>query len=64
MTVSKYEGEADYSAEVEATFAKFKQGAVRDYLSKFSDYPDMNHVEAQILDLVARLAPGRVRVAG
>lgn len=55
VTVSRYSGEPDYSADVQATFEKFKQGAVRDYLSKFSDYPDMDHVEAQILDLVARL---------
>ncbi len=31
VRVSKYEGEADYSAEVEETFAKFKQGAVDNY---------------------------------
>jgi DNA mismatch repair protein MutS len=57
ITVSKYGGEADYSAEVEATFAKFQQGAVKDYRVKVPDWPDMNHVEAQVLDLVARLYP-------
>lgn len=57
VRVSKYEGEPDYSAEVEKTFAKFKQGAVHDYLVSFRDWPDMNHVEARILDLVARLYP-------
>jgi hypothetical protein len=57
VTASKYEGEKDYSLDVEETFAKFKQGAPKDYRVKFSDWPDMNHVEAQILDLVAELYP-------
>ncbi|MBW4056858.1 MAG: DNA mismatch repair protein MutS [Proteobacteria bacterium] len=54
---SKYEGESDYSAEVEATFERFKQGAVEEYAFKFSDSPSMNHVEASILDLVVQLYP-------
>ena len=33
--VRKYEGETDYSASVEETFAKFKQGAVKNYAVKF-----------------------------
>ncbi len=57
VSVSKYGGESDYSAEVEETFAKFQQGAVKDYRVKFSDWPDMNHVEARVLELVARLYP-------
>jgi DNA mismatch repair protein MutS len=57
VRVDKYEGEADYSAEVQETFAKFRQGAVKDYRFKLPDWFDMNHVEAQILDLVARLYP-------
>jgi DNA mismatch repair protein MutS len=55
VTVRTYEGEADYSAEVEETFAKFKQGAVESHLARFPDFADMNHVEARILELVARL---------
>jgi len=58
VTVSRYEGEADYSAEVEKTFAKFKQGAAKSYLVKLHDFAEMNHVETQILDRVASLHPG------
>ncbi len=57
FTVRKYEEEADYSAEVEETFAKFKQGAVKDYRVKFSASNDMNHIEAKILEFVAKLYP-------
>lgn len=57
IRVQMYESEIDYSAEVEQTFEKFKQAAVKDYLPKFRTGVDMNHVEAQVLDLVARLYP-------
>jgi hypothetical protein len=57
VTVSNFEGEPDYSAEVQEAFAKFKQGAVKSYLVELPDLADMNHVEAQILDRVARLNP-------
>jgi DNA mismatch repair ATPase MutS len=57
VQVSDYESETDYSAEVEETFAKFKQGDVRDYKVGFPVTPEMNHVEAQILDGVAQLHP-------
>ncbi|MCX5884437.1 MAG: DNA mismatch repair protein MutS [Proteobacteria bacterium] len=57
IKVRKYESEIDYSADVEETFEKFKQGAVKDYRVKFSTDAGMNHVEAKILDLVAQLYP-------
>ena len=57
VQVRMYESEPDYSADVAETFAKFKQGAVKDYRVKFSTGRDMDHVEAQILDLVAKLYP-------
>jgi DNA mismatch repair protein MutS len=57
FTVHKYEGETDYSADVEDTFAKFKQGAVNDYRVKFHTSVDMNHIEAKIAEFVAKLHP-------
>jgi DNA mismatch repair protein MutS len=57
VRVFRYLGETDYSAEVGETFAKFKQGAVKDYRVKFPAWAEMDHVEARILDLVARLYP-------
>lgn len=57
VTVSHYEGEPDYSVQVQETFAKFKQGAVQSYLVPLPDSADMNHVEKQVLDRVARLNP-------
>ena len=56
FTVRKYEGETDYSAEVEKTFEKFKQGAVKDYSVKFSTSEEMNHIEAKILEFVSQTA--------
>lgn len=55
IKVSKYESEINYSDIVEETFKKFKEGEAKDYRKKFSEYVDMNHVEAKILDLVAQL---------
>ncbi len=55
--VRRYESEADYSVEVEKVFEKFKQGAVKDYTVKLPTGTGMNHVEAKILELVARLYP-------
>ncbi len=53
----RYNGEPDYSAEVEATFEKFKQGAVRQRTFQFGNPAEMNHIEAEILTLVTRLHP-------
>jgi len=55
VKVKKYESEIDYSTEVLETFQKFKQVEAKDYRVKFMESPDMNHVEAKVLDLVARL---------
>ncbi|HEX2821753.1 MAG TPA: hypothetical protein VHO07_16500 [Streptosporangiaceae bacterium] len=57
VRVTRYEGEADYSEEVQRTFAKFVERTVRDYRVGFRGRAEMDHVEARILDLVARLYP-------
>jgi hypothetical protein len=55
--VSKHGPEIDYSADVEDTFRKFQQGAVKDYKVRFSSWPNMNHIEAKILEFVSALHP-------
>jgi len=57
LQVRKYASESDYSAEVGATFERFKQGDAKDYKFNFSLSPDMNHIEEKVLDLVTRLYP-------
>jgi hypothetical protein len=57
IKVGRYEDQPDYTAEVTATFEKFRQGARKDYLVSLSSSADMNYVEAGVLDLVARLNP-------
>jgi DNA mismatch repair protein MutS len=57
VKVTRYEGEADYGAEVQQTFAKFAENPVKNYHVAFHDFPDMHHVEERILGFVARLFP-------
>ncbi len=57
VTVSRYAGDADHSERVLETFARFRQGAVRSYLARLTDFVEMNQVEERILDCVARLHP-------
>jgi DNA mismatch repair protein MutS len=57
FTVRKYGAEADYSSQIEKTFGKFRQSAVKDYRVSFENRPQMNHIEAKILEFVARLFP-------
>lgn len=55
VEVNRYDGEPDYSTEIEQTFARFRQGAVKDYRVKYRGWPGMNHVGEHIVELVARL---------
>jgi DNA mismatch repair protein MutS len=57
VEVRPYGGDGDYSAEVDGAFARFQQGTTHEYKFSFSDAPEMNHIEAQILDGVAHLHP-------
>jgi len=57
IKVNLYGSEPDYSAEVLQAFEKFKQGSVKEYRFDFSSDPEMNHVEAAILDRVALRYP-------
>lgn len=57
VRVRLYEGEVDLSEDIEQTFAKFRQGDVRDYTTKQTLAAGMNHVGAQILEGVAKLCP-------
>jgi hypothetical protein len=55
VNVGPLTDEADYGAEVDEFFARFKQGAVKDYRVQARDSTEMDHVEAQILEGVAQL---------
>jgi hypothetical protein len=41
--------------EIEKSFERFQQGAVRGYGISYRAWPGMNHVGAKILELVSRL---------
>jgi len=57
ITVTEFRDETDYGAEIEADFAKFKRGEASEYVFRFHESPSMNHIEATILDRVARMNP-------
>ncbi len=58
VTVRKYKGEKDYSTEIKELFSRFTRGESRKYLSKVTIPLGMNHIEARIMDCVAKLRPG------
>jgi DNA mismatch repair protein MutS len=55
VEVSRYDGEPDYSAEIDSTFSRFRQGEVKDYRVRYRTEPGTTYVGARILDLLARL---------
>jgi len=61
VTVRPCEAEGDYTVAVEETFAKFRQGAVNDYRVKDVYVGGMNHVQAQVVQRLARLHPETFR---
>ena len=61
VTVSAYEDEPDYGVEVEEAFARFRLGDVESHLVAIPDPGSMDHVEARIALLVARIYPDEFR---
>lgn len=57
VRVRKCEDEPDHTIEIERDFEKFKQGAVKDYRQKLLEEPHAEHVEAGVLNQVAKLYP-------
>ncbi len=57
VRVTRYDHEEDYGAKVEQTFAKFAQGAVKDYRMQLRSLAEMDQVEALILGYVTELFP-------
>jgi len=57
VTVRNYDSQPDFSAEVADTFEKFAQGEGKGYRLNFKTTEDMNHIEAKILEFVAKLNP-------
>jgi hypothetical protein len=57
VSVAAYDDEPDLESAVLETFDRFRQGAVTDYRVRFPESTDLDHVQAQILDLVLLLHP-------
>lgn len=57
FSVRKYEGEEEYRAAVEQIFAKFKQGATKNYRVEIPEFLDVNHIEEAALEFVGKIYP-------
>jgi DNA mismatch repair protein MutS len=55
IDIVRSQGESDYSAEVEATFERFSQGAAKDYTVKFRGWPGVDRIGGEVLTMVAKL---------
>ncbi len=58
VSVRRADDAPDYAAQIEWTFARFRQRQAEDQTFGFTNAPQMNHVEAQILEGVAQLNAG------
>ncbi len=61
VRVRRCEDEVDYTTEVERTFAKFKQGDVKNYHTSTYSRTSMNHVEAQFWIVWSNCTPRCLR---
>jgi len=61
VTIRPCEGQEDYGATIERTFAKFRREPAKDYRVRFTSQPGMNHVEVAVLERVALLHPAPFR---
>jgi DNA mismatch repair protein MutS len=57
VTVSRYDGEADYSGAVEDTFSKFRPVDAIEHQTPRRYVREMNHVQARVLEGLAQLYP-------
>lgn len=57
VRVRQFDDRPDYSAAVLAHFERFRQGKVEIERKNRSVDPDLNHIEAAVLDMVAQLNP-------
>lgn len=57
ITVYPFAGDADYTQIISDLFAKFSLDPVNDFRTSFNELPQMNHVEAGIINLVAKQHP-------
>lgn len=57
IEVHRFASESDYGAEILQAFAKFREGVGKEYRFEFPASFDMNHIEAEVLDRVAKLYP-------
>jgi DNA mismatch repair protein MutS len=60
VTIQPFENEGDASVDVEEAFSKFRRDAVKDYRIRTKGrigIKGLNHIEAQILEKIARLHP-------
>ncbi len=55
--VERFHEQTDYSSQVTETFERFATEVNKDYHVALPDFKDMNHVEEQILECVAKLHP-------
>lgn len=55
IRVRKYEGQADHSRQIIASFEKFRQGDVKNYRQELWEEPSAAHVEAAVLKMLAEL---------